>query len=112
VDLTRTARARGPSGLQLWVGSSLLIAWGFYRVGVMNQERSNEKLEERKARFMMASYLQAEEDRWYVERENEIRAKEAEIMKNVSGWKVGESVYLSDRWVPRQSAQLDKNLKK
>ena len=60
----------------------------------------------------MAPLLQAEEDRWYMEREKDILAKEAEIMKNVPGWKVGESVFHSDRWVPRHVAPLDKNLKK
>jgi NADH dehydrogenase (ubiquinone) 1 alpha subcomplex subunit 13 len=83
-----------------------------YRVGTMNKERNGEKLEARKARYAMVPLLQAEEDRWYVEREREIMKKEAAIMKNVSGWKVGQSVYFSDRWVPRQIAPLDKNLKK
>lgn len=33
-------------------------------------------------------------------------------MKHVPGWKVGESVYSTDRWVPRQVAYLDRNVKK
>ena len=44
--------------------------------------------------------------------EKEILKQEAEIMKNVPGWKVGEKTYHSDRWVPRHVAPLDKNLKK
>ena len=90
----------------------MAIAYGFFRVGQHNRERSAEKLAERKARYAMAPLLQAEEDRWYMEREKDILAKEAEIMKNVPGWKVGESVFHSDRWVPRHVAPLDKNLKK
>jgi NADH dehydrogenase (ubiquinone) 1 alpha subcomplex subunit 13 len=69
-------------------------------------------LEELKARYSMAPILQAEEDRWYMAREQEIMKKEAEIMKDVPGWKLGESQYSSSRWVPRQGGSLDKNLKK
>jgi NADH dehydrogenase (ubiquinone) 1 alpha subcomplex subunit 13 len=112
VDITRTARARGPSGLQLWAFSTLAIAFGFYRVGVTNRQRSGEKLAEREARYTMAAMLQAEEDRWYCEREKDIQKKEAEIMKHIPGWKVGESVYNTSRWVPRQTTFLDKNIKK
>ena len=86
--------------------------FGFYRVGVCNRERSAEKLADREARYAMAPILQAEEDRWYYEREKEIMAKEAEIMKNVKDWKVGESQYLTKRWVPRQVVDLDRNTKK
>jgi NADH dehydrogenase (ubiquinone) 1 alpha subcomplex subunit 13 len=88
------------------------IAFGFYRVGVCNKQRNGEKLAEREARYAMAPLLQAEEDRWYVEREKEIMKKEAEIMKNVPGWKVGESMYFTKRWVPRQTTFVDKNVKK
>ena len=31
---------------------------------------------------------------------------EARIMKNVPGWKVGESVYHSGRWVPPATGEL------
>ena len=32
--------------------------------------------------------------------------EEAQIMKDVPGWKVGESVYHVDRWIPPVSGQL------
>ena len=96
----------------MWAIASFTVAYGFYQVGQTNKQRAGEKLEERKARFAMAPILQAEEDRWYMEREKEILKQEAEIMKNVPGWKVGEKTYHSDRWVPRHVAPLDKNLKK
>ena len=113
IDLTKRPRTRGPTGFQLWAVSSLVVAYGFYRVGVCNKQRNGEKLEERKARYAMAPVLQAEEDRWYVEREREILKQEAEIMRNVPGWKVGESTFHNTtRWVPRHVAPLDKNLKK
>lgn len=81
-------------------------------MGKCNKERNGEKLDERRARYNMAPILQAEEDRWYMEREREILTQEAEIMKNVPGWVVGEKTFHSNRWVPRHVAPLDKNLKK
>lgn len=33
-------------------------------------------------------------------------AEEAQIMKDVPGWKVGESVYNTDKWVPPNIDQL------
>lgn len=112
VDIYKTARARGPTGLQLWLFSSLGIMYGFYRIGVANGERSAERLADREARYAIATVLQAEEDRWYYEREKEIMAFEGEVMKNVKDWKVGESQYLTKRWVPRQVGDLDRNTKK
>mmetsp|Transcript_24950 Transcript_24950/g.63688 ORF Transcript_24950/g.63688 Transcript_24950/m.63688 type:complete len:137 (+) Transcript_24950:57-467(+) len=113
VDIKRTARARGPSGGTIWAVASLSIAYGMYRLGQQNRERATEMFEERKSRYAVAPILQAEEDKWYAEREADITAKEAEIMKNVSGWKAGESVYHStNRWVPRPVMPLNKNLKK
>lgn len=32
--------------------------------------------------------------------------EEALIMKDVPGWKVGESVYHTERWIPPNPAQL------
>lgn len=88
------------------------MAWGFYRVGQTNHEQSGEKMEERKQRYILAPYLQAEEDKRYNEREKYIRNKELEIMKDVPDWKARSTSYLTDRWVPRIYAPLDKNLKK
>jgi len=44
--------------------------------------------------------LLAEEDRKYLKWKAASDAEEAELMKNVRGWKVGEKVYHTDRWVP------------
>lgn len=112
VDLLRTARARGPSGLQIWLMASFGIAYGFYRVGVRNRQVNGERMAEREAQYAMAPFLQAEEDAWYHAREQYIMEKEAAIMKDVPDWKVGESTYFTQRWVPRQTAFLDKNVKK
>ena len=106
------ARTRGPSGLQLWAFATLAIAWGFHRVGQTNKQRSGERLAEREAKYAMAPFLQAEADEMWTIRENQIRQREAEIMKDVPGWDVNWSPYYSKRWVPRPIAELDKNFKK
>ncbi|GKY95135.1 hypothetical protein MPSEU_000477400 [Mayamaea pseudoterrestris] len=111
INLNLRKGNRGPSGAVIWGVATTAIAFGFYRVCQYNKQMNGEKLEERRARYAMAPILQAEEDRWYVERENGILKHEAEIMKDVRGWTVGESTYHSDRWVNRQVAQLNKNLK-
>jgi len=112
IDITKKARNRGPSGAVLWGVSCSLIAFGFYRIGQGNKERSGEFMAEREARYAMAPVLQAEEDRWYLAREKYILEQEAEIMKDVPGWVVGESVYFGKRWVPRQTMMMDSNFKK
>ena len=68
------------------------------------------QLEKRDARINILPLLQAEEDRrysrkwpfneWqsYLRMEAHVHKKEAEIMKDVPGWKVGEST-IKSRWV-------------
>lgn len=63
--------------------------------------RRREEYEERlQCRRNLVSILQAEEDRRYVEAKKAALSREAEIMKDVPGWKVGENVYNGDRWMP------------
>jgi NADH dehydrogenase (ubiquinone) 1 alpha subcomplex subunit 13 len=45
--------------------------------------------------------LQAEADRDTYRREVAAKEREAEIMKDVKDWKVGESVYNSKRYTPQ-----------
>jgi NADH dehydrogenase (ubiquinone) 1 alpha subcomplex subunit 13 len=85
--------------------------YGFYQVGKTNRARAEQKLEERKFRYAIAPFLQAEADAEYMERERENLKKEAEIMKDVPGWKVGESTYLTNKWMPRKVSQFERSLK-
>ena len=92
---------RGPDGWMIWVGSLLTVAFGFYRVGQCNLERNAAKKEKREARMAIVPYLQAEEDARAVAAKLNQDADEAEIMKGVKDWKVGASVYNSERfWAP------------
>ncbi len=105
--MARVFPTRGPKGWQLWTGASLMIAYGFYQVGQYNTEKNKQKYHERKARYAIAPILQAEADREYLERELVNLKKEAEIMKNVEGWKVGQSPYYSNKFMPRAVDPFD-----
>jgi hypothetical protein len=59
-----------------------------------------EAYEARQARVNLLAFMQAEEDRRWCHVVDKERVEEAEIMKNVPGWKVGESVYHSKKWMP------------
>ena len=96
----------------MWSATSLLIAWGFYRIGESNHIRNEEAVARRKMNYAVSPYLQMEADEMYVQKEKEILAKEMEIMKNVPGWDVNRTSYLSDRWAPRQLHPLDAHFRK
>ena len=109
--LSKTGIDRGPKGWQLWAGSAVIIAYGYYKVGQYNIERNQQKMQERKVRYALAPVLQAEADREYMVRETANLKKEAEVMKDVAGWQVGMSPYFSGKWMPRAIAQLDRSTK-
>lgn len=88
------------------------MAWGFYRVGQTNNERTATKVAERRLRFQMASYLQAEADQEFIARERRVLDEEKEVMKDVTGWTRGRSQYFGQRWTPPRVADLDTNYKK
>lgn len=111
VDVARIFPKRGPKGWQLWAGSSLLIAYGFYQVGQTNLEKNRQRYLERQTRYAIAPVLQAEADRVYLEKELLNLKKEAEIMKHVDGWQVGKSPYNSNRFMPRAVDNFDTQCK-
>jgi NADH dehydrogenase (ubiquinone) 1 alpha subcomplex subunit 13 len=111
VDTARIFERRGPKGWQLWAGLGLAITVGFYGVKKTNEERAQQHMSERRARYAIAPMLQAEADREYLAREEVIRKREAEIMQDVPGWTPGKSPYWSGKFMPRRVYDLDKNLK-
>ena len=59
------------------------------------------KEEKHLVRVAITPFLQAESDYRYILREDEFKAWEKETMKDVKGYKAGESVYHSKtRWQP------------
>ena len=76
-----------------------MTVYGFWQIGRTNQEKRFAVKERREARMAIMPYLQAEQDRLLTEQIAAATAREKEIMKNVEGWKAGESVYTGKRWV-------------
>ncbi|XP_057254384.1 NADH dehydrogenase [ubiquinone] 1 alpha subcomplex subunit 13, partial [Pezoporus wallicus] len=57
-------------------------------------------IEDLEARIALMPLLQAESDRRTLRILRQNLDEEAKIMKDVPGWKVGESLFHTDRWVP------------
>jgi NADH dehydrogenase (ubiquinone) 1 alpha subcomplex subunit 13 len=104
--------ARGPKGWQLFLGTSVVIFWGFSRLGAGNQKRSEQRLFERQERYALVSLLQNEADREFLMREKKLLEQEKKIMSEVPGWKVGESQYYGQRWTPPHIMDSNKSNQK
>jgi NADH dehydrogenase (ubiquinone) 1 alpha subcomplex subunit 13 len=69
--------------------------------GAFRLFRREIKEEKHLVRVAITPFLQAESDYRYILREDEFKAWEKETMKDVKGYKAGESVYNSEkRWQP------------
>ena len=75
--------------------------YGFYTIAKTNEERNRQKLEDRRMRYAMSVLLKTESDREYMCREEIYLKQEREVMKDVKGWKVGESPNYSNKFVKR-----------
>ncbi|CAN7006764.1 unnamed protein product [Brassica rapa subsp. trilocularis] len=64
------------------------------------------KEEKYAARRAILPILQAEEDERFVSEWKKYLDYEADVMKDVPGWKVGENVYNSGRWMPPATGEL------
>ncbi|KAI3934926.1 hypothetical protein MKX01_033970 [Papaver californicum] len=85
----------GPSAVAIFLATFTAFSWGMYEVGKGNKVRRALKKEKYAARRAILPMLHAEEDE-----------KKRRIMKDVPGWKVGESVYHSKRWMPPACGEL------
>ncbi|XP_072213562.1 NADH dehydrogenase [ubiquinone] 1 alpha subcomplex subunit 13 [Excalfactoria chinensis] len=100
IDYKRHLPRRGLSGYSLFalgIGSLLL---GYYTIIKWNRERRRLQIEDLEARIALMPLLQAEADRRTLRLMRQNLDEEAKIMKDVPGWKVGESLFHTDRWVP------------
>ncbi|GAB5030437.1 nadh-ubiquinone oxidoreductase subunit [Nannochloropsis oceanica] len=97
---TRLA-SRGPPSWAIWTGAILVCAYGFVQVGRTNTERRFWADKKREQKLALIPLLQADEDLTWIENYNKALVEEAEIMKHVPNWKVGESVYKTKvTWIP------------
>ncbi|KAI9292666.1 GRIM-19 [Neoconidiobolus thromboides FSU 785] len=99
VRYRRSIPSRGPSGAVIFGSIFALSFYGFYKVYQGKRERMELHREKTWARIHLVPLLTAEEDRDLYRRQQASLAREAEIMKDVPGWKVGESVYNTKRYV-------------
>ncbi|CAK4077297.1 unnamed protein product [Aphanomyces euteiches] len=89
---------RGPPGWAMFATCFVVSSFGFYIVGQTNQETRALRREVRERRIAMLPFLQAEEDIEFLQNEAHYLEQEKERMKNVPGWKVGDSPYHSKKW--------------
>uniref|UniRef100_A0A7N4PI29 NADH dehydrogenase [ubiquinone] 1 alpha subcomplex subunit 13 n=1 Tax=Sarcophilus harrisii TaxID=9305 RepID=A0A7N4PI29_SARHA len=106
IDYKRNLPRRGISGYSMFaigIGTLLFGHWGVMK---WNRQRRRWLIEDLEARIALMPLLQAEEDRRKLRMLRQNLEEEAIIMKDVPGWKVGESVFHTTRWVPPTLGEL------
>mmetsp|Transcript_14639 Transcript_14639/g.16751 ORF Transcript_14639/g.16751 Transcript_14639/m.16751 type:complete len:130 (-) Transcript_14639:149-538(-) len=88
IDVSRKFPVRGLKGYQIWGAAVAVVAYGFWTVSLTSHQRAEQKLEDRRIRYIISPLLQAEADLEYMQRAKDRLKKEKETMKNVDGWNV------------------------
>lgn len=96
----------GPAGVAVFLVSSAVIAFGFYQVGQGNIHRRALKEEKITARQAILPVIQAEADSRFVTARKAQLEEEERLMAHVPGWKTGENVYNSGRWMPPSNGKM------
>ncbi|KAI6645939.1 hypothetical protein LOD99_13196 [Oopsacas minuta] len=99
IPFARVVRKRGPGGLTLLLGTLIIMSFGWVLVIRTNRERRMFRREMREARIALYPLFLAENDRNTLRGMKNFEDAELEIMKNVPGWRAGESVYYNTRWI-------------
>ena len=108
INIARNLKARGPSGFMTFVLGTGMMLGGFLVIKYGNNKRRTLKIEQQEAKVSLIPLIQAEQDRNMIRQMKENMKTEEAIMKHVKGWKAGESVYHTERWVTPHSAELEK----
>ncbi|TIB42628.1 hypothetical protein E3P86_00303 [Wallemia ichthyophaga] len=98
VKYKRSLPLKGPSGAVIFGTILAISGWGFYKLGQGNLEMRELEREKIWSRINIVPALMAENDRDIYRRERAAMARESEIMKDVKGWQVGQSVYNGKRY--------------
>ncbi|XVF29195.1 hypothetical protein REPUB_Repub15cG0099400 [Reevesia pubescens] len=106
VRYARRIPNKGPSAMAIFLAAFGAFSYGMYQVGQGNKNRRALKEEKYAARRAILPVLQAEEDERFVKEWKKYLEYEAEVMKDVPGWKVGENVYNSGKWMPPATGEL------
>uniref|UniRef100_A0A8C8S0V7 NADH dehydrogenase [ubiquinone] 1 alpha subcomplex subunit 13 n=1 Tax=Pelusios castaneus TaxID=367368 RepID=A0A8C8S0V7_9SAUR len=99
IDYKRNVPPRGLSGYSTFALAISSLFLGYYKMIKWNRERRRLYIEELETWIALYPLLQAEIDRRNLRLLRENLEEEAKIMKDVPGWKVGESVFHTDRWI-------------
>lgn len=102
IDFVRRLGNRGPSGAMIWAGIFGMTFWGFYQIGVTNEEKRFNRKEQRESRMAILPYLMTEQDITEMQKMKKQLLHEEEVMKGVEGFTPGASVY-SQRFSPARS---------
>ncbi|XP_004646929.1 NADH dehydrogenase [ubiquinone] 1 alpha subcomplex subunit 13 [Octodon degus] len=106
IDYKRNLPRRGLSGYSMFALGIGTLLYGYWSMMKWNRERRRLQIEEMEARIAMMPLFQAERDRRVLQMMRENLEEEAIIMKDVPGWKVGESTFHTTRWVPPGIGEL------
>ncbi|KAF6261170.1 GRIM-19 [Scenedesmus sp. NREL 46B-D3] len=100
IRIQRRLPSTGPTGVAIFAVGAAVMAYGYYNVYNLIQDRKAGLRELEMMRAPIIPVLQAEEDiRWVAHSKAALEA-EARIMKDVPGWEVGKSNSATGRWIP------------
>ncbi|EGD76730.1 hypothetical protein PTSG_08081 [Salpingoeca rosetta] len=100
INYARNVPKRGPSGLAIVLGGAAVFVLGMYKINEGRRQRKLLHQENVNSRLVLEPFLNAEKDRRYIQQVAEQLEAESIIMRDVKGWKVGERVYNTDRFIP------------
>ncbi|KAJ7044663.1 GRIM-19 [Mycena alexandri] len=98
IKYKRNLPLRGPGALVILGGVTAFCGFGFYRLGLGNIERRELRREKTWARIHLVPLLMAEGDRADFKQGVHDFAVESTIMRDVKGWKSGQSPYNNSRY--------------
>ncbi|MBZ3872361.1 YjeF N-terminal domain-containing protein 3 [Sciurus carolinensis] len=106
IDYKRNLPRRGLSGYSMFAVGIGTLLFGYWGMMKWNRERRRLQIEDLEARIALMPLFQAERDRRMLQMLRENLEEEAIIMKDVPDWKVGESVFHTQRWVTPTIGEL------
>jgi len=90
---------KGPGNVALILGLGAFVTYGWYFTIQSIHMRNRIKVESYDTRMTLLPYLQAEEDKRYLEVREIMDAKEAELMKDVPGWTPKSHTFETVEWM-------------
>mmetsp|Transcript_20947 Transcript_20947/g.45827 ORF Transcript_20947/g.45827 Transcript_20947/m.45827 type:complete len:143 (+) Transcript_20947:151-579(+) len=99
IRIERRLPNTGPTGVAIFGITAAIMGYGFYQLSQRATDTKFQADEIHAIRQIVHPVLQAEWDLRYLEHERKKQVAEAEIMKDVPGWKVGEAT-TRHRWLP------------